>query len=84
MADSGAREPEALPTAELECVVAGLIIVVLPGPVGGAAVSDDVKKPQKLAIELAAIWMVMIDFVGWLYSDIEVYYAPAKKWGEES
>ena len=45
------RVPKVLPTAELEGVVAGLIIAVLPEAVGGAAVSSDVQEPQELAME---------------------------------
>ena len=45
---------DVLPTVELEGVVVGLIITVLPEPVGGAAVSDDVEEPQKFAVKPVA------------------------------
>ena len=52
VADRGARVPKVLPTAELEDVLAGLIIAVLQEPFGGVAVDKDVVEPQELALEL--------------------------------
>jgi len=51
VADSGACVPKVLPTAELERILAGLIIAVLPEPFGGAAVGNDVEDPSELAVE---------------------------------
>ena len=42
LADSGARVPKVLPTAELEGLLTGLIVAMPLEPVGGAAVGDDV------------------------------------------
>ncbi len=55
MADGGARVPEVLPAAELEGILAGLIIAVPLEPSGGAAVSNDVEEPQELAMEPPAV-----------------------------
>ena len=51
LSDGGARVPKVLPSAELEGILAGLIIAVLLEPAGGAAVSNDVEEPQELAVE---------------------------------
>jgi len=51
LADGGARVPKVLPSAELEGILAGLIIAVPLEPSGGAAVSNDVEEPQELAVE---------------------------------
>ena len=48
LADSSARVPKVLPTAELEGILTGLIIAMLPEPFGGAAVGHDVEEPQEL------------------------------------
>jgi len=47
LADSGARAPKILPTAELEGFLTGLIVAMPPEPVGGAAVGDDVEVAQE-------------------------------------
>jgi hypothetical protein len=47
VANSGARVPKVLSTAELEGDFAGLIIAVLLEPFGSAAVSNDVEEPQE-------------------------------------
>jgi len=51
VADSGACVPKVLPTAELEGVFAGHIVVVLLEPFRIAAVSYDVEERQELAVE---------------------------------
>ena len=55
LADSGARVPKCytkvLPSAELEGILAGLIIAVPLEPSGGAAVGNNVEGPQELAVE---------------------------------
>ena len=51
VADSCARVPEVLPTAELEGILAGLTIAVPLEPVGGAAVGNDVEEPRELSVE---------------------------------
>ena len=51
LADGGACVPKVLPAAELEGILAGLIIAVPLEPAGGAAVSNDVEEPQELAVE---------------------------------
>ena len=43
--------PKALTSAELEGILAGLIIAVPLEPSGGAAVGNDVEEPQELAVE---------------------------------
>jgi len=54
LADSGARVPKVLPTAELEGFLTGLIIAMPLEPVGGAAVGDDVEEAQELAVKAPA------------------------------
>jgi len=51
LADCGPRVPKVLPSAELEGILAGLIIAVPLEPAGGAAVGNDVEEPQELAVE---------------------------------
>ena len=51
LADGGACVPKVLPAAELEGILAGLIVAVPLEPAGGAAVSNDVEEPQELAVE---------------------------------
>ncbi len=51
LAYAGARVPKVLPSAELEGILAGLIIAVPLEPAGGAAVSNDAEEPQELAVE---------------------------------
>jgi len=46
LANSGARVPKVLPTAEVEGFLTGLIIAMPLEPVGGAAVGDDVEGAQ--------------------------------------
>ena len=48
LADGGACVPKVLPAAELEGILAGLIVAVPLEPAGGAAVSNDVEEPQEL------------------------------------
>ena len=50
LADGGACVPKVLPAAELEGILAGLIIAVPLEP-SGAAVGNDVEEPQELAVE---------------------------------
>ena len=54
LADSGARAPKVLPTAELEGFFTGLIIAMPLEPVYGAAVGDDVEEAQELTVEAPA------------------------------
>ena len=54
LADHGARVPEVLPAAELEGFLTGLIIAMPREPVLGAAVGDDVKEAQELAVKAPA------------------------------
>ena len=49
LADGGACVPKVLPAAELEGILAGLIVAVPLEPAGGATVSNDVEEPQELA-----------------------------------
>ena len=56
LADGGACVPKVLPAAELEGILAGLIVAVPLEPAGGAAVSNDVEEPQELAVE--PLWKV--------------------------
>ena len=51
LADGGACVPKVLPAAELEGILAGLIVAVPLEPAGGAAVSNDVEEPQELPVE---------------------------------
>jgi len=51
LADGGACVPKVLPAAELEGILAELIIAVPLEPAGGAAVSDDVEELEELAVE---------------------------------
>ena len=46
LTDGFARVPKVLPSAELEGILAGLIIAVPLEPAGGAAVDNDVEEPQ--------------------------------------
>ncbi len=48
---SGARVPKVLPSAEIKGILTGLIVAVPLEPSGGAAVGNDVEKPQELAVE---------------------------------
>ena len=52
LADGGACVPKVLPAAELEGILAGLIVAVPLEPAGGAAVSNDVEEPQELAVSV--------------------------------
>jgi len=54
LADSGARVPKVLPTAELEGFLTGLIIAMPLEPVGGAAVGDDEEEEQEITVEAPA------------------------------
>ena len=54
LADGGTCVPKAMPAAELEGILARLIIAVPLEPAGGAAVSNDVEEPQELAVEPSA------------------------------
>ena len=57
LADGGACVPKVLPAAELEGILAGLIVAVPLEPAGGAAVSNDVEEPQDLAVEPTLVEM---------------------------
>jgi len=54
LADSGARVPKVLPTAELEGFLNGLNIAMPLEPVYGAAVGDNVEEAQELTVEVPA------------------------------
>ena len=54
LAESGARVPKVLPTAELEGVRTWLNIAMPLEPFGDAAVGDDVEEAQELTVEAPA------------------------------
>ena len=54
LADSGARVPKILPTAELEGFLTGLTIAMPRKPGCGAAMGDDVEEAQELAVKAPA------------------------------
>ena len=60
LADGGACVPKVLPAAELEGILAGLIVAVPLEPAGGAAVSNDVEEPQELPVEPPTILLVSL------------------------